>query len=278
MLLKHPILKQILLWLCMVLFGQHAFGSDSINTNLSFDFGVTRGRNINLWPVFKRFKNEEQKELQIIYPLFSKTSNDLDASKHLQVVPFYVADSSATKIDKRYLTLYFPSLYHYNKSLNDSITTRRFVELAPYVSLFGLSRTPAGMSVENNLLFFIWFKRSAYSNVSKLTVFPIYWYTEDDWHRSHLLFPIYFHRSSYERIYTHINELFVKGGKRKLNSKPKDFLLTPPPAGTQFIISNPPWSLKTEIFQKLFELNLPFAYSLDYLNTQTDIFEVHTKY
>ena len=38
-----------------------------------------------------------------------------------------------------------------------------------------------------------------------------------------------------------------------------DFFDTPVPQGTDFIISNPPYSLKTEVLQRLFSLGTPFA-------------------
>lgn len=39
----------------------------------------------------------------------------------------------------------------------------------------------------------------------------------------------------------------------------KDFFTESPPDGTDFIISNPPYSLKTEVFERLFKLKIPFA-------------------
>jgi hypothetical protein len=42
-------------------------------------------------------------------------------------------------------------------------------------------------------------------------------------------------------------------------SQGKDFFTTEPPIGTEYIISNPPYSLKAEVFKRLFDLNIPFA-------------------
>ena len=39
----------------------------------------------------------------------------------------------------------------------------------------------------------------------------------------------------------------------------EDFFTMPPPEKCEYIISNPPYSLKYEVFQKLFQLNIPFA-------------------
>lgn len=38
-----------------------------------------------------------------------------------------------------------------------------------------------------------------------------------------------------------------------------DFFSTEPPDGTEYIVSNPPYSLKNEVFERLFQLNIPFA-------------------
>lgn len=37
------------------------------------------------------------------------------------------------------------------------------------------------------------------------------------------------------------------------------FLVHPPPSNCGYIISNPPYSLKTEVLQRLFDLDIPFA-------------------
>jgi hypothetical protein len=38
-----------------------------------------------------------------------------------------------------------------------------------------------------------------------------------------------------------------------------DFFITEPPKNTEYIISNPPYSLKAEVFERLFKLKIPFA-------------------
>lgn len=52
--------------------------------------------------------------------------------------------------------------------------------------------------------------------------------------------------SGYEVAYSHL-------------STGEDFFKTDPPIGTQAIISNPPYSCKGEVLQRLFELDIPFA-------------------
>ncbi|MFV0517429.1 MAG: hypothetical protein ACK5MV_08530 [Aminipila sp.] len=60
------------------------------------------------------------------------------------------------------------------------------------------------------------------------------------------LYVRYFKQQGHEVVATHI-----KNGQ--------DFFQTEPPQGCQYIISNPPYSLKTEIFERLCNLNITFA-------------------
>ena len=42
-------------------------------------------------------------------------------------------------------------------------------------------------------------------------------------------------------------------------SEGKDFFKTSPPCNCDYIISNPPYSIKTEVLERLFDLDIPFA-------------------
>lgn len=55
-----------------------------------------------------------------------------------------------------------------------------------------------------------------------------------------------FERSGHKVVYTHI-----KNGN--------DFFSTEPPDGCNYIISNPPYSVKGEVLQRLFDIGVPFA-------------------
>lgn len=55
-----------------------------------------------------------------------------------------------------------------------------------------------------------------------------------------------FERSGHKVVYTHI-----KNGN--------DFFSTEPPDGCNYIISNPPYSVKGEVLQRLFDIGIPFA-------------------
>jgi hypothetical protein len=53
-----------------------------------------------------------------------------------------------------------------------------------------------------------------------------------------------------------------------------DFFTATPPSGTDYIISNPPYSLKKEVFARLFELNIPFAMLVGVVG----LFESHERF
>lgn len=171
---------------------------DSIKKDLSFDFGITRGRNINLWPVLRRVKSEEKSDLQILYPLFSKTINFKSESKHLHVLPFFVGDSSSKGIDRRFLSLYYPSVFRFQKqNLSGSkISSFRFLELAPNISCLSFGRSTDGLFVENNMFFFIWYKKDLVKNKTRMVVFPAYWYLSDKRDTTQLFFPLFYSKKS----------------------------------------------------------------------------------
>lgn len=60
------------------------------------------------------------------------------------------------------------------------------------------------------------------------------------------LFPKILEKQGHEVVYTHIQN-------------GEDFFEISPPEGTDYIVSNPPYSLKTEVLERLFELKIPFA-------------------
>ena len=192
MVFKRFSLKCFHVFFLIVIIANNSF-SQSDSTNLSFDFGITRGRNINLWPVFKKFKNIETSELQVAYPLFSKEINYKLQTKHLQFIPFVFSDSSSQGIDKRFLSLYYPSVFHFQKQYisNSNISYFKFLELAPNISCLGISRAPNGLFVENNMFFFIWYKRDMLLSKTHFIIFPAYWYFSNKVDTTHVLFPLY---------------------------------------------------------------------------------------
>lgn len=57
-------------------------------------------------------------------------------------------------------------------------------------------------------------------------------------------------------------KIFRENGNNVVNThivNGQDFFKTEPPNGCQYIISNPPYSLKNEVLHRLFDINIPFA-------------------
>jgi hypothetical protein len=192
-------LKRLFFGLLFVLFSNNIFSQgDTIRKNLSFDFGITRGRNINFWPIYREFKNSEKRELQILYPIFSKTINYNTKSTHFYILPFLINDSSSLGVDKRIFSFYYPSILHFqSRTLSDTyINSFRFIELAPNISCLGISRSPNGLYVDNNLFFFIWYKRDISSDNTRLILFPTYWYFSNKNDTTRLFIPFYYKRTS----------------------------------------------------------------------------------
>jgi hypothetical protein len=204
------ILKNLLIVSIICFAGKVYSQADSAQTDLSFDFGITRGRNINVWPILKKFKNQEKSELQILYPLFSKTINYSIPSKHFHFLPFIINDSGPQGIDRRYFSFFYPSVFHVERQnlLNTQINSFNFLELAPGISCLGISRSPEGLFVDNNLFFFLWYKRDMLLNKTRLIVFPSYWYFSDNDKSTRLFLPFYFARRTPERKFVNIALLY----------------------------------------------------------------------
>jgi len=212
LLLKHK------LWSCLVLlllisnlgFSQ----TEDTKSDMSFDFGFTRGRNINIWPLLKKYKDREKKELQILYPIFSKTTNYTLHTKHTQIVPFLLSDSNALGRDIRFVSFYYPSLFRYQKS--ETSKSYKFLELAPSISCLGISKDVNGISLENNILFFLIYKHDTIENSTRLIGFPLYWYRATKQDTSNIFFPLFFKKTSYDK--RHINIGILYNYKKEYNA------------------------------------------------------------
>ena len=127
--------------------------SDSVEDKLKLDLGWTRIKNINVWPIFKRTATAEKTDLQIIAPIFRKSSHVLNNKKHNHLLPFYLYDKSDKERHLRIGSLLYPSLIH---NAYDSVLKVRnfnFIEFAPEISLFHYKRSEDGSILENSLFF-----------------------------------------------------------------------------------------------------------------------------
>ena len=103
--------------------------SDSLDPKMSFDFGFTRGKNVELWPIVRKYKDADIKETQVLFSIYSHTIDYKNHRNHFHFYPFISSDSAKNYKDIRFFTTYYPNLYHFSK---DSISkSYKFLKLAP---------------------------------------------------------------------------------------------------------------------------------------------------
>lgn len=183
--------------------------------SLAFDFGFTRGKNVNLWPILKKYKDADIKETQVLFSIYSKTINYKRHTKHFQFYPFIVRDSSAQNRDLRIGTTYYPSLLHYYK--DSTYKSFKFFELAPNISCLGISKSKNGLFVDNNILFFLWYKNDVVKGKKKIIVFPAYWYWADSNTTHHLVFPLVYSEKYHSKIKDYKTGLYTDYTQSKIN-------------------------------------------------------------
>lgn len=164
---------------------------DSIDTKMKFDFGITRDRNINLWPVFKRTRNEVEFDRQVIFPIYQSNQNFKLGEKSLRILPIYWSDSSANEENRRFISLYYPSVVHKSFNKQEQIKTFTLLEIAPRINVLEFSKSKDGLVMQNNLLFFLWYKNNLLTKHSYFVVFPAYWQFNNPKKESTTLLPLF---------------------------------------------------------------------------------------
>jgi len=152
-------LKQILVLFFLFCAGHllHA-QEDTIKTEMKFDFGITRDKNINIWPLLKYYREGKQVDLQVLSPFFRKQFDTLTQTTRSHLFPIYWNYNNPGISDKRILSLYYPTLFRARKDSLYDINSYRFFELAPHINMLEFSKSKDGLFVQNNLFFFLWFK------------------------------------------------------------------------------------------------------------------------
>ncbi len=183
---------------------------DSSKSDISFDFGLTRNKNLNLWPLLKKTKSDDLFELKICFSTFKYSNDFQNNQKHSHLFPLFIKDKSDSVSDLKLLTTYYPSVYRYSQNHQDSSTSLKLFELAPEINFLEISRSKDGMNVQNNLFFFLWYKNNQRLKISHLIGFPLYWNFTSPEKTTSTLFPLYSKGSnSYlERKYLAITPLF----------------------------------------------------------------------
>ncbi|MBI5217784.1 MAG: hypothetical protein HY958_02490 [Bacteroidia bacterium] len=187
-------------------FGQ----KDTTKSEMSFDFGITRGKNIDLWPIFKRFRSKERKDIEVLYPLFRYNRNYTNHTKHTNFFPFWWNDSSSVSKDLRIGTLYYPSLIHTSKDRSKGISSFRFIDLAPEINFIEFTKSSDGLFIQNNICFLLWYKNDLALKNSHLIFFPVYWSFKNPERTSNTFIPVFssgtYHNN--QNKYTVVTPLF----------------------------------------------------------------------
>jgi len=192
------LLKSIVILLYFTSLSQLLIGQkDSIKSDMKFDFGITRDKNINIWPLLRYYREGKQLDLQVLSPVFRKQVDTLTQTTRSHLFPIYWNYSDINVSDKRFLSLYYPSLI---RTKNDSATgtnSFRFLELAPEINMLEFTKSKDGLFVQNNLLFFIWSKNDRINHRSHFITFPLYWNFKSPENKTSLFFPLYLNHKKY---------------------------------------------------------------------------------
>jgi len=158
---------------------------------MSFDFGITRGKNIDAWPLFRRIKSRDKKEVDAFFSIYRSREIYNDSLKYSHFIPFYIQEKSPLLNDFRFASLYYPSLFHRTTDYKQQIRSTRFLEIAPKISMVELTRSQDGLFIQNNILFLLWHKNDQKRKHSHLVLFPFYWSFQNPDRSSYTLFPLY---------------------------------------------------------------------------------------
>jgi hypothetical protein len=158
---------------------------------MKFDFGISKARNIQLWPLLTITNEPGYKRTEILSGIYDYQKHSKDnpfVKTHL--FPLYWFNSSKGK-SFRLVSLYYPSLFHYENTRTDSMKTWSVLELAPGISFFSLSSSPQGSYIENNLFFLLWYKNDRKLNRSHFVFFPLIWNYKNPTQRSFTFVPLF---------------------------------------------------------------------------------------
>lgn len=164
---------------------------DSTTKKMSFDFGITRDRDINLWPIFKRTASAYESDRQILFPIYQSYQNFRTGKKKSHLLPLYWKDSSIIDRNTRILSLYYPSFLHLSRDYTKNSKTFTLLEFAPRVNILEFQKSSDGLVMQNNLLFILWYKNNRLAKKSHLIVFPLYWQLSSSPRKTSTLLPLY---------------------------------------------------------------------------------------
>jgi hypothetical protein len=172
-------------------FNLSAQSDSTTGDNLKFDLGIIRDKNRHLWPLIYKHKNNEYKDLQLLFTIYRNYRTYENPSKHNHLLPFYWYNNNEIVKDVRIGTLYYPTLFRFiNDTINKS-KSFRFLELAPEINLLNITKSKTGLFTQNNFFFFIWSKNDVLKNKSNFILFPFYWYYRNNYRQTSTLLPLF---------------------------------------------------------------------------------------
>jgi hypothetical protein len=175
---------------------------DSASGGMKFDFGISKAKNIQLWPLLTVTNEPGFKRTEILSGLFDHQRHSIENSfVKTHLFPVYWFNNKKGK-SLRVLSLYYPSLFHYEYTKRDSLQLTSVLELAPGLSFFSISSSPQGAYIENNLFFLLWYKNDLKRANSHFVLFPLIWKYKSPDKSSFTLFPLFTmgHRSTDRRF------------------------------------------------------------------------------
>ena len=122
------------------------------------DVGITRGRNIHIWPIVYLDKTESEKNIQIAASFFLYKKNLINTDLKTHLLPVFTYKFNSEKKDIRIGSLYYPSIYRYSNNFGRKIQSYKVLEIVPNINLLEFSRSENGDYLKNNLLFFLSYK------------------------------------------------------------------------------------------------------------------------
>ncbi len=196
--------RGLLICCCLLFVSNIQSQVDSTKIKMSFDLGITRGKNIYLWPIIRKTVEPYGKDLQIAFTLFQNKRNFIDTLHHSHLLPLFWHDSSVKRKDTRFLTIGYPTVYRTHIDFKKQIHSYKFLELAPEISLIEFAKSKDGSYLKNSLLFFLWYKQDQLTKRTHFVAFPLYWYFNSPEKKSNTFFPLYSFGSYHYKQYKYL--------------------------------------------------------------------------
>ncbi|HXC06368.1 MAG TPA: hypothetical protein VNZ86_16535 [Bacteroidia bacterium] len=165
---------------------------DTSDNGMKFDLGISKARNLNLWPLLQVENEPGFKKIKIFFNLYNRTEIEESKATYTHLFPLYWYRREMGHTQSiRLLSLYYPSLYHYEASDEDSTRSHHFVELCPGLSLLSFTTSYSGSYKERNLFFLFRYKKDLKEEYTRFTFFPLIWNVRDKGTHHFVFFPLY---------------------------------------------------------------------------------------